>query len=77
MHRLVGGRGLLYFEEGRGRVMDALGDQPITSLSQHKRLMKQRGVEDSGDYLPKAVRDNPQTVAMKRRVGGDSKGRWI
>lgn|SRR3990167_4300464 len=75
--RLPGGTGLLYFEEGRARLHSDLSDKPITSLSQHKRLMRQRGVVEMGDYVPKAVRDNPQSLGMKRRLEKDSKGRWI
>ena len=41
------GRGLTYFEEGRGRWIHNLGDQPvyITSHEQHKAEMKKAGVE--------------------------------
>lgn len=77
MRRVISGRGLLYFEEGRGRVRDALSDKPITSPEQHKRLMKQRGVEESGNYLPKQVQDNPQSLGMKRYIEVDKKGRWV
>jgi DNA-directed RNA polymerase subunit RPC12/RpoP len=40
------GRGLTYFEEGRGRWINNMGDQPvyITSHEQHKRIMKERGL---------------------------------
>jgi hypothetical protein len=76
-HRLVGGRGLLYFEEGRGRVHIGLSDKPITSHSAHERLKRINGVVEAGDNVPKQIRDNPQTVAMKRRLEKDSKGRWV
>lgn len=41
------GRGLTYFEEGRGRWIHNLGDQPvyITSHEQHRAEMKKAGVE--------------------------------
>lgn len=41
------GRGLTYFEEGRGRVLWNLGPEPITvrSHEEHKRLMRERGLE--------------------------------
>ena len=77
MRRLMGGHGLLYFEEGRSRLVTSLSEKPITSLAQHKRLMRQRGVVEMGDYVPKAVRDNPQALGMKRRLERDPKGRWV
>lgn len=41
------GRGLTYFEEGRARVITNMGHEPvrITSHEQHKRLMKERGLD--------------------------------
>ena len=75
--RLMGGRGLLYFEEGRARLVDSLGKKPITSLAQHKQLMAQRGVVESGAYLPKQIRDNPHSDAMKRHLSKDKRGRWL
>ena len=41
------GGGLCFFEEGRGVWLDHLADKPVyvTSHEQHKRLMKQHGVE--------------------------------
>jgi hypothetical protein len=44
------GRGLTYFEEGRARVIENLGGVAITSHEQHKRVMKQRGVEMATDW---------------------------
>ena len=76
MRRQVGGRGLLYFEEGRARVSGSLRKKPITSLAEHKRLMKQRGVDEAGDNVPAAIRANPKTMAMQRYLAGDPKGRW-
>lgn len=40
------GRGLTWFEEGRGRWIENLGDDPvyITSHGQHRRIMKEQGV---------------------------------
>lgn len=40
------GRGLTWFEEGRGRWISHLADQPIyvTSHAQHTRLMREHGV---------------------------------
>ena len=77
MHRLIGGRGLLYFEEGRARVDQGLGGLPITSKREHERRMKAANVTESGDYLSKSVRDNPKSLAMQRYVEKDSKRRWI
>ena len=77
MHRLMGGRGLLYFEEGRARVRDSLSDKPITSAAQHERLMRQRGVVEAGDYVPRKIQDNPQSEGMKRHLAADKKGRWL
>ena len=41
------GRGLTYFEEGRGRWIHNLGDQPVyvTSHEQHKREMRKARVD--------------------------------
>lgn len=41
------GRGLTYFEEGRARVIDNLGHEPVTvrSHEEHKRLMRENNVE--------------------------------
>ncbi len=44
------GRGLTYFEEGRARVIENLGGATITSHEQHKRVMRQRGVEMATDW---------------------------
>jgi hypothetical protein len=43
------GRGLTYFEEGRGRWIHNLGDQPvyITSHWQHKQEMARAGVAEA------------------------------
>lgn len=45
--RLSVGSGLLYFESGKPRVIHNLGHEPVvvTSHEQHKRLMRERGVE--------------------------------
>ena len=47
------GRGLLYFEEGRGRWIYNLGDKPvfITSRKQHQAEMKKAGVCEAGDRI--------------------------
>lgn len=44
------GKGLTFFEEGRGRWIENLADQPVyvTSHAQHKKLMKEHGVELAG-----------------------------
>lgn len=44
------GRGLTYFEEGRARTIQNLGGVTITSHEQHKRVMKERGVEMATDW---------------------------
>ncbi len=77
MHRLPGGIGLLYFEEGRARTHIALSDRPITSKKQHERLMRAAGVVEVGNNIPKRIRDNPQHPKMKELVAGTPKGRWI
>ena len=43
------GRGLTYFEEGRGRWIHNMADQPVyvTSHWQHKELMKKHGVAEA------------------------------
>ena len=76
-HRLPGGRGALFFEEGNPRNIGSLTDKPITSLKQHKKLMKDLGVSDSGEYLPKQVCDNPKSIGMQRYLEKDKKGRWV
>lgn len=41
------GRGLVWFEEGRGRLIHNLGHEPVlvTSHEQHKRLMRENKVD--------------------------------
>ena len=68
---------MLYFEEGRARTQIGLSDKPITSLAQEKRLMRQLGVVEAGNNVPKAIRDNPQNPKMKEVCAGTPKGRWI
>jgi len=43
------GRGLTYFEEGRGRWIHNMADEPVyvTSHWQHKELMKKHGVAEA------------------------------
>lgn len=77
MRRLMGGHGLLYFEEGRARVSDSLGTKPITSYAQLERIKRQRGLTEAGDAVPAAIRANPKTVAMQRHLAKDAKGRWL
>ena len=49
--RACGGRGLLWFEEGRERVIENLGAEPvrIRSARDHKRAMKAAGVVEAGN----------------------------
>ena len=75
--RLPGGHGSLYFEEGRGRIHLGLSDKPITSKKQHENLMKENGITESGNYIPKKIRDNPIHPKMREAVGRDAKGRWL
>lgn len=77
MTRLPGGTGLLYFEEGRGRVHEALGHAPITSHGQHERLMRQHGVTECGNTVPESVRRNPKSKGMKEFLSKDKGGKWI
>ena len=44
------GTPILYFEEGRGRWIENMGDKPewITSHAQHNRRMKELGVQLAG-----------------------------
>ena len=41
------GRGLTYFEEGRGRWIENLGPEPVyvTSHGQHRRLLRERKLD--------------------------------
>ena len=77
MKRLPGGHGLLYFEEGRPREHQALGDKPITSLAQQKREMRQRGLVETGDIVPPSVAKNPKSIGLKRFMEKDNRGRWV
>lgn len=47
---IVGTQSLLYFEEGRPRVIENLFDKPVVvrSHAEHKALMKKAGVEQVG-----------------------------
>ena len=44
------GSGLVYFEEGRARVITNLSDKPqvVRSTTEHNKLMKQHGVVNAG-----------------------------
>jgi hypothetical protein len=75
--RLLGGHGMLYFEEGRARQQDSLGDKPITSYAQQKREMRQRGLVETGDNVPPSVAKSPKSIGLKRHMEKDNKGRWI
>lgn len=77
MQRLPGGHGLLYFEESRGRIHQALGDKPITSLAQQKREMRLRGLVESGNTVPLSVAKNPKSKGLQRFMEKDNKSRWI
>ena len=77
MTRLPGGVGLLWFEEGRGRTLQAFGNKPITSHAQHERLKRLHGVAESGNHVPERIRRNPKTNAMKEFLSKDHKGRWL
>src|SRR5688572_9879710 len=69
LKRLPGGHGMLYFEEGRGRIHSGLSDKPITSPAQHARLMRQYGVVEAGNELPPGIkRKGPKSEAMKRHL---------
>ncbi len=63
------GRGLLYFEEGKGRWIHNLGHDPvyITSRKQHIEAMKRAGVSEAPAIPPKT------------KLTGRAKenGRWI
>lgn len=63
------GRGLLFFEEGRGRWIHNLGPDPvyITSPKQHALAMKRAGVREA------------PTIPDKTKFSGraSEKGRWI
>lgn len=78
MTRLLGGRGLLWFEEGRGRSIQAFGGKPVTSHAQHERLKRQHGVVEAGNSLPPGLaKKAPKTQAMKEFRSKDQKGRWL
>ena len=78
LQRVPGGHGLLYFEEGRGRIRTALSDKPITSKAQHERLMRQNGVVEAGNNLPPGIaKREPKTEAMRRFRSKDQGGKWL
>jgi hypothetical protein len=77
MKRVPGGHGMLYFEEGRARLHRALSDKPISSYAEHKRLMRQHGVVECGNTVPKSVAKNPRSEGLKRFLGSDKGGRWL
>lgn len=78
MRRLIGGTGrMLYFEEGRPRRIQALGDKPITSESERKRLMRINGLDECGNTVPASVASNPKSIGMKRFLETDKHGRWV
>ncbi len=78
LKRLPGGHGLLFFEEGRGRMRSALSDKPITSHAEHQRLMRLHGVVEGGNTLPPGIaKREPKSEAMKRFRSKDQGGRWL
>lgn len=76
MKRIPGGHAMLYFEEGRAR-QTSLSNKPITSYAEHKRLMREQGVSESGNTVPERIKRNPRTEGMKRFLSKDQKGKWI
>lgn len=79
LFRLPGGRGLLYFEEGRPRKRD-WADKPITSHAEHQRLMKLNGLVEVGDIVPPSIvksKNGPQHPLMQEKAAGTQRGRWI
>ena len=50
------------------------GAQRHGDLHRRERL---QGVTQSGDYLPDAIKSNPQSEGMRRYVEKDQKGRWF
>ena len=67
------GRGLLYFEEGRERIIENLFAAPVrvTSYRQHRELMKKAGVESAPAILRQQDNRNRKTLTLV------AKGRWI
>ena len=78
LRRLPGGHGMLYFEEGRGRTHYSLSDKPITSPAQHRKLMRQHGLVESGNTAPPRLmaRGGPKRKEM-REIVDRNKGRWF
>jgi hypothetical protein len=78
MKRLPGGHGMLYFEEGRGRVHIGLSDKPITSYAQRERLMRQMGVVEGNGTVPQSIlKAGPKSPAMQQYLSKDKRGRWL
>lgn len=77
MQRQVGGTGMLYFEEGRGRIHIGLSDKPITSYAQREKLMRQHGVVEGNGTVPPSVAKNPKSPALQEYMSRDKRGRWL
>lgn len=78
MYRQLGGRGMLWFEEGRGREMLSLGERPFTSYKQVEKAARAIGATHSGDTVPPSVAKNPKSIGMQRYLNsGKQKGRWV
>lgn len=67
------GKGLLYFEEGRERIIYNLGPEPVRvrSSAQHKEAMKKAGVQPA----PAVFESTSNTFKEKIRI--TTKGRWV
>jgi hypothetical protein len=73
----MGGHGMLFFEEGRGRDHQALSDRPITSYAQQKKYMKLNGLVEY-DGVPPSVAKNPKSIGLQRHMESDKKRtRWL
>ena len=77
MKRLPGGHKMLYFEEGRARSNIALGGKPITSHAEYQKRLRQEGAVEAPGVVPPSVAKNPKSLAMKRYLEKDKKGRWL
>src|SRR5262249_50807267 len=79
MKRLPGGKGMLYYEEGRARRIDSLSKtgKPFTSYAQVEKAARAIGAVQTNE-IPPSIRNNPKSEGMKRYLNsGKSRGKWV
>lgn len=77
--RCPGGKGMLYFEEGRQRTHWSMSNKPISSYKQQRQMMKEHGLVEAGASGPERLKHSkrgPIKPEMKEYMAAQ-KGRWI